>query len=245
MEFVNIPDNNNANYRYHPLPTPRNSDFFYFTNLVILINSLLFFLCNYIIYNIMEFVDIPDNNNANYRYFSYRGSILRSKRDDLSGGFGVYTQYLVDTKIDKLKCLYGSNGDLYNTNACFLLNLPTSSYYNILPSTYGYFIQAIKSFDSTAILSTFKPDNQNQVTSGLDIYCVVSWDVADTSAYTKSNALLSNLNSILTNLASKLSSPLNNLSINNSLLKLSILSNSLPIINYITTTYDSTNNNTA
>ena len=79
---------------------------------------------------------------------------------------------------------------------------------------------------------------------GINIYFVISWDINDLNALIKSNTLIKELSTIITNLSLNLTSPLNNLQINNSLLPLSIISNALPIINYITTTYISLNNST-
>ena len=79
---------------------------------------------------------------------------------------------------------------------------------------------------------------------GINIYFVISWDINDLNALIKSNTLIKELFTIITNLSLNLTSPLNNLQINNSLLPLSIISNALPIINYITTTYISLNNST-
>ena len=65
----------------------------------------------------MDFIDAPDDNNTDYRYITYNGKILRSQKDKFSGGYGTYTQFLLKSKINKLKYIYGNNGDLTNTNA--------------------------------------------------------------------------------------------------------------------------------
>ena len=192
----------------------------------------------------MDFMDITDDN-INYKYLKYSDKILRSVRDDISGGYGTYTQHLTNTKIIKLKRIYGINGDLTNTNVCFLLNFPTTNYYNITTSTLSSFNQIIKNFDSTAIISTFNTNNQKQVETNINIYFVISWDINDTNALTKANSLINHLSTIISSIASNLTSPLNNVQIDNSVIPLSIISNALPTINYITTTYTSSSNSTA
>lgn len=184
----------------------------------------------------MDFIELKENDRT-YRVFSYRGQLFRRLRNDSTGNYGIYEQYLPRDKTQQLKQIYGANGDVANVSSSLLLRFPSAKKHNVKNVLRDQVLAALKAYDNTSVLSTFEVDTSQHYDDGVYIYLNVSWAGNDSDAETKSGMLLNNIDAIIAIMSSTLPQPFDSVVLSTSLIPVTMKCFVLPTILSITTTY--------
>mgnify|MGYP000058903517 CR=1 FL=1 len=184
----------------------------------------------------MDFIELNENDRT-YRVYTYRGQLFRRLRNDSTGNYGIYEQYLPRNKTQQLKQIYGANGDVANVSSSLLLRFPSAKKHNVKNVLRDQVLATFKAYDKTSVLSTFEVDTSQHYEDGVYIYLNVSWAGDDTDAETKSDTLLNNVDAIIANMSTTLPQPFNSVVLSTSLNPVTMKCFVLPTILSITTTY--------
>lgn len=184
----------------------------------------------------MVFIELKENDST-YRLYTYRGQPFRRLRNDSTGNYGIYEQYLPRNKTQQLKTIYGTNGDVTNVSSSLLLRFPSAKKHNVKRVLREQVLAAFKAYDKTSVLSTFEVDTSQHYEDGVYIYLNVSWAGDDIDAVTKSDTLLNNIDAIIANMSTTSPQPFNSVVLSTSLNPVTMKCFVLPTILSITTTY--------